>query len=98
MSVETDDLNQTDDLKIENWPKFDYLFALSRNFCYSNPFLYFFSSNFDPNKGLLKSPFFVKYYLGFSFDCIEMDWNSKNLYSKQLNSPKNHHCSPPKPQ
>ena len=40
----------------------DYLVALSSDFCYSNPFLYLFSMNFDPNKGLLKSPLFVIFY------------------------------------
>lgn len=34
-----------------------YFEALGRNFSYSSPFLQSFSSNFDQNKGLLKSPF-----------------------------------------
>ena len=33
----------------------DYLVALRSDFCYSYPFLYLFTSNFDPHKGHLKS-------------------------------------------
>ena len=36
-----------------------YLVALIRDTSYSSPFLYLFSSIFDPNKGVLKSPLFV---------------------------------------
>ena len=44
---------------VSNDDFWDYLVALSKNFCYSNPFLCLFSPNFDPNMGVLKSPLFV---------------------------------------